>query len=197
MRVELSVVRRPFLRVLFLRVASFSRRPTALSLLPSFLPVASSMEGFVVSTGRSLRRGRGSLVSSSRSTGKAPATSQKRASQGSGSQRKKRQKTKSNEAPAEPLTYHEVESNSDPEPLPRQASTQTRIKIHGQWYRRSDKVAQKTKTRTKSSHIWDEGKGYTIIHKATGVRYYYCCYCLDQKKDPKYKPLSKLLCSLI
>jgi len=31
------------------------------------------MEGFVVSTGRSLRRGRGSLVNSSRSTGKAPA----------------------------------------------------------------------------------------------------------------------------
>ena len=76
---------------------------------------------------------------------------------------------KSNEAPVEPLTYYEVESNSDPEPPPRQTSTQTRIEIHGQWYRRSNEVAQKTKARTKSLHIWDEGKGYTIIHEATGV----------------------------
>ncbi len=149
MRVELGVVCRPFLRV-----ASLSGRLTALSPLPSFLPVANSMEGFVVLTGRSLRRGRGSLASSSRSTGKAPAASQKRASQGSGSQRTKRRKTKPNEAPAEPLIYREVESNSDPEPPPRQASTQTRVEIHGQWYRRSDEVAQKAKARTKSSHIW-------------------------------------------
>ena len=107
---------------------------------PHFLPVTNLVEGFIISTGRSLRRGRGSLASSSRSTGKAPATSQKRASQGSGSQRTKR-KTKPNEAPAEPLTYHEVESNLDPDPLLRQASTQTRIEIHGQWHRRSNKVA--------------------------------------------------------
>jgi hypothetical protein len=153
LRVELGVVRRSFLRVPFLRVASLSRRLTALSLLPSLLPVANSMEGFVVSTGRSLRRGRGSLASSGRSTGKVPAASQKRVSQDSGSQRTKCQKIKPNEAPAEPLTYHEVESNSDPEPPPRQASTQTRIEIHGQWYRRSDEVAQKAKARTKSSHI--------------------------------------------
>ena len=75
LRVELGVVRRLFLRVLFLRVASFLRRLTALSLLPLFLPIASSMEGFIILTGRSLRRGRGSLVSSSRSIGKAPTTS--------------------------------------------------------------------------------------------------------------------------
>ncbi len=153
----------------FLRVASLSGRLTALSPLPSFLPVANSMEGFVGVTGRSLRRGRGSLASSSRSTGKAPAASQKRASQGSGSQRTKRRKTKPNEAPAEPLIYREVESNSDPEPPPRQASTQTRVEIHGQWYRRSNKVAQKAKACIKSLHIWGEGKGYIIIHKATGV----------------------------
>jgi hypothetical protein len=121
-------VRRPFLRVLFLRVlslrvlflrvASLSRRLTALSSLPSFLPIANSMEGFVVSTGRSLRRGRGNLVNSSRSTGKAPVAFQKRASQVSGGQRTNRQKTKPNETPAGPLTYREVESNSDLEPLP-------------------------------------------------------------------------------
>ena len=125
------------------------------------------MEGFVILTGRLLRKGRGSLISSSRSTCKASATSQKRASQGSGSQRTKRQKTKPNEAPAEPLTYHEVESNLDPDPPLRQASTQTRIKIHGQWYRCSNEVAQKAKACIKSSHIWGEGKGYTIIYEAT------------------------------
>ena len=114
-------------------------------------------------------RGRGSLASRSCFIVKAPAASQKRVSQGSGSQRTKRRKTKPNEAPAEPLTYREVESNSDPEPPPRQASTQTRVEIHGQWYRRSNKVAQKAKACIKSLHIWGEGKGYIIIHKATGV----------------------------
>ena len=136
-----------------LRVASLSRRLTALSSLPSFLPIANSTEAFVVSTGRSLRRGKSSLASSSHSTGKAPAAAQKRASQGSGSQRTKRQKTKPNEAPAEPLTYREVESNLDPEPLLGQASAQTRIKIYGQWYRRSDEVGQKAKARTKSMRV--------------------------------------------
>ena len=144
--------------------------PSYVALLPyphcPHLPVANLMEG---SIGRLLCKGRGSLVSSSRSTGKAPAASQKRASQGSGSRQTKRQKTKPNEAPAEPLTYYEVESDSDPEPLPKQASTQTRIEIHGQWYRCSNEVAQKAKARTKSLHIWDEGKGYTIIYEATGV----------------------------
>ena len=46
------------------------------------------------------------------------------------SQRTRRQKTKSGEAPAEPLTYREVESNSDPEPLIGQVSAQTRIEIY-------------------------------------------------------------------
>jgi len=76
---------------------------------------------------------------------------------------------KPNEAPVEPLTYYKVESNLDPEPPLRQASTQTRIEIYGQWYRRSDEVAQKAKACIKSSHIWDEGKGYIIIYEATGV----------------------------
>ena len=97
-------MRRPFLRV-----ASLSSRLTASSSLPLFLPIANSMEAFV-STGRSLRRGgRSSLASSSQQT--------------------KRQKTKPHEAPAEPLTYHEVESSPDPEPPPRQASAQTRIEV--------------------------------------------------------------------
>jgi len=37
-------MRRPFLRV-----ASLSRRPNALSLLPSFLPIVNSVEAFIIS----------------------------------------------------------------------------------------------------------------------------------------------------
>jgi hypothetical protein len=36
---------------------------------------------------------------------------------------------KPNKTPAEPLTYYEVKSSPDLEPLPRQASAQTRIKV--------------------------------------------------------------------
>ena len=53
-------MRCPFLRVPFLRVASFLRRLTALSLLPLFLPVANS--GFIVLTGQLLRGGTALLV---------------------------------------------------------------------------------------------------------------------------------------
>ena len=31
------------------------------------------------------------------------------------------------------------------------------------------------------------------MHKILGVKYYYCCQCLDKKKDLIYKPLSKRL----
>ena len=119
----------------------YASPPSYITLLPysycPHLPVANSMEGLI---SRSLRKGRGSLTSSSCFTGKAPAASQKRASQGSSSWRTKCQKTKPNKAPAEPLTYYKVESNSDLKPIPKQASIQTRIEIHSQWYRRSDKV---------------------------------------------------------
>ena len=60
---------------------------------------------------------------------------------------------KPNEAPAEPLIYRKVKPSSDPEPLLGQASAQTRIKIYGQWYRRSDEVRQKAKARTKSMRV--------------------------------------------
>ena len=51
-------MRRLFLRVPFLRVASFLCYLTALSLLPLFLPVTNLMEGFVVLTSQLLCRGR-------------------------------------------------------------------------------------------------------------------------------------------
>src|SRR6266568_2022798 len=51
-------LRVPFLRVQFLYIASFSHRLPALSLFPSFLPIANLIEGFVISTGQLLCRGR-------------------------------------------------------------------------------------------------------------------------------------------
>ena len=114
-------------------------------------------------------KGKSSLASSSHFTDKVPTTFQKRASQGFGSQQTKHQKTKPNKALAKPLTYYKIKSNSDPKLSLRQAFTQTRIKIHSQWYKYSNKVAQKAKAHTKSSHIWGKGKRYTIIHKATGI----------------------------
>ena len=72
-------MRRPFLRVLFLRVlflrvTSLLYCLTTLSLLPLFLPITNLVEGFIILTGQSLYRGRGSLISSSHFTGKAPVT---------------------------------------------------------------------------------------------------------------------------
>jgi hypothetical protein len=178
------------------RVPTYTSRPhrvalIAFPLLPLYLPIVYLMEGFTVSTSRSSRRVGSSFASSSRTTGKAPAVSQKRVSQPSGSRRRKRQKTNPEQAPAEPLTYHEVESDSEPEPQQSRGPEQPRFEVHGQWYRRCEDLASKKKPRTKSSHIWGEGKGYAIVHEASGVRYYYCCQCLDEKKDPTYKPLCK------
>jgi len=60
LRVELSVMRYPFLYVPFLRVASFLYHLTALSLLPLFLPIANL--GSIVLTGQLLRGGTTLLV---------------------------------------------------------------------------------------------------------------------------------------
>jgi len=76
---------------------------------------------------------------------------------------------KLDEALVEPLTYHKVKSDLEPEPMVSQASKQKRFEVYGQWYRRCDNVARKHKNCTKKSHIWEEEKGYAIIYKATGV----------------------------
>jgi hypothetical protein len=62
------------------RVPTYTRRPyrvalIAFPLLPLYLPVVYLIEGFTVSTGRSLRRVGSSFVSSSRTMGGAPAVS--------------------------------------------------------------------------------------------------------------------------
>ena len=79
---------------------------------------------------------------------------------------------KPDKAPVEPLTYYKAESDSAPEPAASQASQQKRFEVHSQWYKRCNKVTRKHRGRTKKSHIWEEEKGYAIVHKAIGVQYY-------------------------
>ena len=62
------------------RVPTYISRPyrvtlIAFPLLPLYLPIVYLMEGFTIPTGRSSRRVGSSFVSSSRTTGKAPAVS--------------------------------------------------------------------------------------------------------------------------
>ena len=154
------------------------------------------MDSFVNVTGRSSRGGGSSHASSSR-TGKAPAVPQRRISKASGGRKRKCPKTIVNMIDLEALTYHESESKSEPEPLPlRPAVTPKQIELSGQWYQRTDEIAGQKRGKKKSLHIWGDGKGFTIVHETTGVKYYYCCKCLDEKKDTTYKPLSKRLCHL-
>ena len=141
--------------------------------------------------------GGSSHASSSRAAGKAPAVPQKRVSKASGGRKQKRQKTKTNTVEPESLTYHESESESEPEPLLLCPVTEPKqIELHSQWYQRTDEIAGQKCGKKKSSHIWGKGKGFAIVHETTGVKYYYCCQCLDEKKDVTYKPLSKRIRSL-
>ena len=67
------------------------------------------------------------------------------------------------------LTYHEAKSDFVPKPVASQASQQKRFKVHSQWYRRCNKVVRKRGGRIKKLHIWEEEKGYAMVHEATGV----------------------------
>ena len=63
------------------------------------------------------------------------------------------------------------------------------IVIKGEEYYRKDALAQKGKGKRKASQIWEEDKGFEIVNVKTGKKHYYCRICLDQLKDPSYKPL--------
>ena len=71
----------------------------------------------------------------------------------------------------ESLTYHESASASkqEPPPLSRPAAEPKQIKLHSQWYQRTDDIARQKHARPKSSHIWGEGKGFAIVHETTAV----------------------------
>lgn len=175
-------------------ITAFIASPLLLlsSLLHSLFDTADPMDSFVTVTGRSTRGGGSSYASSSRAAGKAPAIPQKRVSNRSSGRKRKHSKMTANMIDLESLTYHESESESEPAPLPSRPAY--RIKLNEQWYRRVDDIASRRRSKKKSSHIWGKGKGFAMVHEATGVKYYYCCQCLDEKKDKTYKPLSKRLC---
>jgi len=153
------------------------------------------MEGFVTTTGRATRGGGSNHASSSRAAGKAPAIPQKRVSKASSSRKRKRPKTTTDPIEPEPLTYHESDPNPDSELelIETPAAEPSRIKLHGEWYRKASDIAGQRRGKKRSSHIWGDKKGFAIVHETSAVKYYYCCQCLDEKKDPAYKPLSKRL----
>ncbi len=152
-----------------------------------------SMESFVTVTDRRSRGGGSSHASSSRTKGKAPAVPQKRINQGSGGRRRKRAKTTVDAAGVESLTYYKVKLDSKPEVLAKALPKPAQILLHRQQYYKVTNITSQRHGKKKSSHIWGEGKGFMIIQESTSTRFYYCCQCLNKKKNPTYKPLSKRL----
>jgi len=157
--------RRPYRVVLI--ASSLSRRPhrVVLIALPLLLfiycPYCSilsillfSIESFVTITDRASRRGGSSYASSSRARGKAPAVPQKRISKVSTGRKRKRAKTTADIVKVESLTYHEPESELEPELVPEPMPEEPkRIKLNGQWYRKVTDLAGQRRGKKKSSHI--------------------------------------------
>jgi len=133
------------------------------------------MESFVTVTNQQPHGGGSSHASSSRIKGKAPAVPQKRINKGSSGRRRKRAKTTVDAAAAESLTYHEVESDSEPEAPAEALPELARIKLYGQRYYKVTDVAGQRRGKKKSSHIWGKGKGFAIVQESTSTRFYYCC----------------------
>jgi len=68
-----------------------------------------------------------------------------------------------------------------PSPLP--------IFIRGKTYYRATDLASKSKKKEKTSHIWWKDHGFEIVETEHQTRHYYCCECLDRKRDPTYSLL--------
>ena len=83
-------------------------------------------------------------------------------------------------APIEPqeveIVRKESSSSSSDQDHPTTAREATPITVHGQKYFKAEDLAT---TR----------KGYEIVHVDRRSKHYYCCLCLDEKKDTAYKPL--------
>ena len=63
------------------------------------------------------------------------------------------------------------------------------ITVHGKTYYKAQDLARGRKMKKRTSHIWLKEKGFEIVDVEEKKRYYYCCECLDKKKDPSYVPL--------
>src|SRR5579871_4748880 len=131
-----------------------------------------------------------------------------RGNRGRGTASSARSKRGRNQAPNPPTNVQEVEivqsvesdssTSSSSEDEPAIARDVTPIFLHGRKYFKAEDLATKGEGKSKkTSHIWDEGKGFEIIldvaHRvkpSAPAKFYYCCLCLDENKDSTYKPLS-------
>ena len=86
-----------------------------------------------------------------------------------------------------------IESESEVEVEAKDALTLSQqpspIFIRGKTYYRATDFASKSKKKEKTSHVWWKDHGFEIVESEHQTRHYYCCECLDRKKDPTYSPL--------
>ncbi|KAN0069964.1 hypothetical protein V8E54_012270 [Elaphomyces granulatus] len=114
------------------------------------------------------RRGRGGS-SSRRGSDRAPTATEPK--------RLMKQWHKTNESSPSPTASDEDRVATASDPIP--------ITVHGEKYHKAEDLAGKRKGRKKA--IWQHG--FEIVHVEHRTRHYYCCGCLDEGKDPSYKPL--------
>jgi len=116
-----------------------------------------------------------------------------RRGRGRGSAPSARSKRGRNQAPIDPQEVELVQSDSSTSSSSQDHSATARnitpIVLHGQKYYKSEDLARKSKTRKKTSHIWEKGCEITAENDSRS-KYYYCRLCLDINQDPTYKPLS-------
>ena len=86
----------------------------------------------------------------------------------------------------EPHEVDETMAQNESSPSPT-ASDPIPITVHGEKYHKAEDLAGKRKGRKKTSPIWQHG--FEIVHVERRTRHYYCCLCLNEGKDPSYKPL--------
>ena len=117
----------------------------------------------------------------------------RRGRRGRGNAPSARSKRGKNQAPIDPQEVELVQSDSSTssstQDHPATATDITPIVLHGQKYYKSEDLAKKSKTRKKTSHIWEKGFEITPENDSCS-KYYYCRLCLDVNQDPTYKPLS-------
>ena len=80
-------------------------------------------------------------------------------------------------SPPSPPDRGRVIARSDPVP----------IIIDSEKYYNADDLAGKRKGRKRTSVIWKHG--FEMVNAKTRAKHYYCRLCLDDGKDPTYKPL--------
>lgn len=96
--------------------------------------------------------------------------------------------TKRTKKTASLLTPHYIESSaSELEEDEKKDKLSEEFTLDGRVFRKATDFANRRR-RTKTSHIWDKGKGFEIVDVETNKRHYYCIECCDNEKDKSYIP---------